>query len=431
MGQVEEHQNRLTFRYAATWQSAGNVFPLSASMPLAKDEHPHSKINPYLWNLLPDNRTVLEQWGRRFQVSSNNVFRLLEHVGQDCAGAIQFIPEDQEDELLDQNPQEVVEWIEEADLTARISALLTDHGALRNGTDEGQFSLAGAQPKTALYQSPETKQWGIPGGQTPTTHILKPASNDYPGYAENEHFCLTLASQLGIKSASSTVLHCGEIPVICVKRYDRAFKEGRCLRIHQEDFCQARALSPSQKYQNDGGPSVLDIANTIWDVSSKARDDIETLAKALIVNFLISGTDAHAKNYSLLIAGNNQVRLAPLYDIASSLPYPTKIAPHKAKLAMKIGSKYKVKDMELRHWIVCAKQLRIKTSDFTELFEDITQRLPQACTQTADKLHAQGLTDSVIATLVQSITERSNTVTDQYFTNQSDSSTTTTAPPQS
>ncbi len=49
---------------------------------------------------------------------------------------------------------------------------------------------------------------------------------------------------------------------------------------------------------------------------------VRRFADALIWNWLIAGTDAHAKNYSLLLAGD-QVRLAPLYDIASALPYPT------------------------------------------------------------------------------------------------------------
>jgi hypothetical protein len=43
-------------------------------------------------------------------------------------------------------------------------------------------------------------------------------------------------------------------------------------------------------------------------------------AGALAFNWLIASTDAHAKNYGLLLAGR-QIRLAPLYDIASILPY--------------------------------------------------------------------------------------------------------------
>ena len=33
-----------------------------------------------------------------------------------------------------------------------------------------------------------------------------------------------------------------------------------------------------------------------------------------------SGTDAHAKNYSLLISAGGEARLAPLYDLSSQLP---------------------------------------------------------------------------------------------------------------
>jgi len=156
MGTVELRRDRLTFRYARSWQEQSGSYPLSASMPMVKDEHPHARIEPYLWNLLPDNRAVLERWGQQFHVSHNNVFRLLQHVGEDCAGAIQFIPEEREDELLRQEYQEQVEWIDEEDLTQRIKILLANHGAQRTGSDEGQFSLAGAQPKTALYQSPKT-----------------------------------------------------------------------------------------------------------------------------------------------------------------------------------------------------------------------------------------------------------------------------------
>src|ERR1035437_3199062 len=54
-------------------------------MPLASAEHGHARIEAFLWGLLPDNDRVLENWGRRFQVSPRNVFRLIAHVGEDCA----------------------------------------------------------------------------------------------------------------------------------------------------------------------------------------------------------------------------------------------------------------------------------------------------------------------------------------------------------
>lgn len=415
LGVVVQRDNRLSFRYASSWQEARAAFPLSVSMPLSKNEHPHEVIDAYLWGLLPDNNAVLDQWGKRFQVSSRNVFSLLEHVGEDCAGAIQFISEEREGELLEQAYTEEVTWLTEDDLIERIEMVSKNHGIQRVATDQGQFSLAGAQPKIALYQSPENGAWGVPSGPTPTTHILKPASDHFPGHAENEHFCLSLAAALGIWTASSTVIHAGEIPVIVVKRYDRLLRGSRFLRIHQEDFCQSLAVYPHFKYQSDGGPSVEDIAKVIWEVSSDAYQDTLTFADALIFNFLIAGTDAHAKNYSLLLAQNGQVRLAPLYDIASTLPYPREVSPYKAKLAMKIGSTYQLKKIEERHWLACAKQLRLPSSSLMERLKNMTLQLQTLAPIIAKDLHVQGLKHPVIQTLSENITQRAADIQGQYF----------------
>lgn len=415
LGSVTFRSNRLSFRYTETWQASSAAFPLSVSMPLAQREHPHEIIEAYLWGLLPDNNAVLEQWGKKFQVSSRNVFRLLEHVGEDCAGSIQFIPEEREGELLEQAYTAEVTWLTEDELSERIELVLANHGTQRMATDQGQFSLAGARPKIALYQSPESGAWGIPRGQTPTTHILKPASAHFPGYAENEHFCLSLADALGISTASSSVIHSGEIPVIVLRRYDRFLRDSQFLRIHQEDFCQALAVYPHLKYQSEGGPAVADIAQVIWDFSSAAHQDILTFADALILNFLIAGTDAHAKNYSLLLAQNGQVRLAPLYDIASTLPYPKDISPHKAKLAMKIGSTYQLQRIEHRHWLLCAKQLRLPPHRLLERLKAMTVTLQSLAPRIANDLNDQGLNHPVIQTLAQDISARCALIASQYF----------------
>jgi serine/threonine-protein kinase HipA len=76
---------------------------------------------------------------------------------------------------------------------------------------------------------------------------------------------------------------------------------------------------------------------------------------ALIWNWLIGGTDAHAKNYSLLLAGE-EVRLAPLYDIASALPYGTH--ERKLKHAMKVGGEYNVFPFR-NNWAKAAEELGI------------------------------------------------------------------------
>jgi serine/threonine-protein kinase HipA len=50
--------------------------------------------------LLSDNERTLDTWGRQFQVSARNPAALLACVGEDCAGAVQFVREERLDEVL-------------------------------------------------------------------------------------------------------------------------------------------------------------------------------------------------------------------------------------------------------------------------------------------------------------------------------------------
>src|ERR1035437_3536896 len=76
MGTLERDGMCLGFTYDSTWLESPRRFPLSLSMPLALKEHPHSVIEPFLWGLLPDSPQILDEWGKRFHVSSRNVFSI-------------------------------------------------------------------------------------------------------------------------------------------------------------------------------------------------------------------------------------------------------------------------------------------------------------------------------------------------------------------
>ena len=209
-----------------------------------------------------------------------------------------------------------------------------DQSAWRAPRDTGQFSLAGAQPKTALLF--DNKKWGVPSGRVPTTHILKPPSGEFDGHAENEHFSLELARALGLPVVDSRIMHFKDEIAIVVERYDRVRISGTLHRVHQEDNCQALSIPPTRKYQNEGGPGIRDIVDLLRENSSMSKEDVTTFLNAVAYNWLIAGTDAHAKNCALLIGAEGQIRLAPLYDMASVLPYPG-INIDKVKISMKIG----------------------------------------------------------------------------------------------
>jgi serine/threonine-protein kinase HipA len=175
IGTVHYKNSRLSFVYRESWRDDPDDYPLSLSMPLGSAEHSHARIEPFLWGLLPDNDRVLENWGRRFQVSPKSVFRLIAHVGEDCAGAIQFVSPERLETIQKEPTSKEVEWLTEEDVAERLRALRADHSQWRIAQDTGQFSLAGAQPKTALLF--ERQRWGIPSGRIPTLLVSIPRAN--------------------------------------------------------------------------------------------------------------------------------------------------------------------------------------------------------------------------------------------------------------
>jgi serine/threonine-protein kinase HipA len=403
VGTVHYKNARLSFVYNDTWRADPNAYPLSLSMPLASAEHGHARIEAFLWGLLPDNDRVLENWGKRFQVSPRNVFRLIAHVGEDCAGAVQFVRPERLEALQADTASKEVKWLTEDDVAERLRALRADHSAWRSAQDTGQFSLAGAQPKTALLF--ERKRWGVPSGRVPTTHILKPPTGEWDGHAENEHYSLQLARAAGLIVPNSTVQHFGDEIAIVIDRYDRVRSEGRWSRIHQEDMCQALGIHPTRKYENDGGPGARTIAELLREQSSNSEEDVRSFVDAIIFNWLIAGTDAHAKNYALLLGGGGAVRLAPFYDLASILPYQT-IDLQKAKLAMKIGGEYRLRYISLRNWQKFAVEMRLDESLLTERIRAMAALLPDHAASIQKELETSGLSHRTITRLTQRLQRR-------------------------
>lgn len=394
VGRVElSKKGRLSFVYEDAWRRRPDAYPLSLSLPLVVAEHPGPPVEAYLWGLLPDSEAILEGWGRRFGVSARNPFALLSHVGEDCAGAVQLVPPERLDALARSSPPPI-EWLTEGAIAARLRALRIDASAWRAPGDTGQFSLAGAQPKTALLR--QDGRWGVPSGRMPTTHILKPSIGDLEGHPENEHVCLLIARRMGLPAASSEVLRFEDQVAIVVERYDRVRRAAADIqRIHQEDMCQALGLRPMLKYQSQGGPGPGQIVALLRSNSSKPAEDVATFVDALVLSWLIAGTDAHAKNYSVLHGPGGRVRLAPLYDVASVLPYD-RFNVEGLKLAMKIGGTYRIRDIGAAHWRRLARDLRLDPQAVLTRVRELARDLPEHTTDVCEDCRASGLTHDII-----------------------------------
>lgn len=457
MGRLTQKQGRLAFTYCDDWRGAEGAFPLSTSMPLVSKDHGHKKVTAFLWGLLPDNEQVLQRWARSFQVSARNPFDLLSHVGEDCAGAVQFVRTERVTTFLEETGENCVEWLTEKEIGRRLTVLKQDAGAGRSPRDTGQFSLAGAQPKTALYY--DGRKWGIPHGRMPTTHILKPPTDEFDGFAENEHLCLQLAAALGLQTARSTVRTFDGTTAIVIERFDRrrvtdivadrlkaaqavqkqaetaiaagndslavrlrqqaaSFREQAralsetspvpVLRVHQEDFCQALSILPVNKYQNQGGPGPAEMIAHLRTHAASPEDsgrDVLRLVDAQIFNWLIGGTDAHGKNYSILLGAGGRVRLAPLYDMASILAYPDH-DPRKLNLSMKIGDEYRLSRITGSEWLKFAVTNKLEQDLVLERIRFLGKALPDALSDTIKNMRSQKLDHPIMKVLEKVLPER-------------------------
>lgn len=303
----EPRSMRVACRYSseALAQWPVNTPLISCSLPLIPEAQ---DATAWVEGLLPEGeaRALIAS---RFGVSSVDAWMLLAHLGRDVAGALQIHTDDTE---LDR--PESVAPLSRTELEESVEGLPRHPLDIR---DDSELSLAGIQNKMTLVAMPDGG-WGRPVGGYPSTHILKVEDRRYPGLAELEHACLSVAAEVGLTTVTSHVETIAGLPCMIVSRYDRVVNESRTVeRVHQEDLCQATGRSPSAgrgrgKYERHGGPSFRDAAELLrlWG----QQGEREQLARAMVFTVLIGNADAHGKNLSLLHPEPGHVRLAPLYD---------------------------------------------------------------------------------------------------------------------
>jgi serine/threonine-protein kinase HipA len=219
--------------------------------------------------------------------------------------------------------------------------------------DEGvSMSLAGAQTKLAVAVDGEG-QICVPMQSSPSTHILKPDAARLVGGVQNEAFCLTLARRMGIAVPAVTTGRAGARTYLLVQRYDRTNSGDRWRRLHQEDFCQGLGKPPSAKYEFNQtgipGPTLSDM----FDLTRQhlPPTDIVRLLDIVAFHVLACNTDAHAKNYSVMLRGNG-ASLAPMYDVICGAIWGSVTKG----FAQKIGGESRGENLTGAHWRRLARE---------------------------------------------------------------------------
>jgi serine/threonine-protein kinase HipA len=346
---------------------------LSVSLPTVVSNHHGPQVRYWLAGLLPDRQEVRAAWRRTFKVTSLEEYALLRYVGADVAGAAQFCLPEMVDSL---NAGGALGPLSEGQIGQRLSDLADGASGWGVSPESGQFSLAGAQAKIALHFT--GKEWSLPTGAQATTHILKPAIKDMVDQDLNEHLTMRTAAQLGLPVPSTQVLTFAGQRALVIQRYDRLIQDGRVHRIHQEDFVQALGRKPSDKYEASGGPSIVTLVELLRRVVDprSVTNDVATLLGAAAFNWLAGATDAHAKHYSLLLAGD-QVRFAPLYDLNCFLPYNSRTY---VNLAMSVGpsGQFESTSVTAADWRWIARRAQVDPDNLIQRITDTADSLPDA-----------------------------------------------------
>ena len=367
VGTLALADGRLSFCYAPGWLSLPNAVALSASLPLQAEPFNDRKTRPFFAGLLPEGqmRRLIAQ---QFQVSGQNDFALLDHIGGECAGAVTFLAPGPALRALTHDDD--VQWLSDEEVVAILDEL--PRRPMLAGKDGLRLSLAGAQDKLPVVFDGE--RLGLSRNGKPSSHILKSPIHAVEGSVINEGFCLALAEAMQLKPAKSKVHTVLNRLFLLVERYDRvADDRGQRRRLHQEDFCQALGVEPEMKYQNEGGPDLAQCFDLVRRITRPSAPQVLRLYDYVIFNALIGNHDAHAKNFSLLYVGEIPV-LAPFYDTLSTAVYST-LTP---KMAMKIGSKYKFSEVQARHWDQLAEGAGLARAQAKRRILELAKSLPLA-----------------------------------------------------
>ena len=385
----------LRFTYDSSWLE--NPYKPALSLSLPKQAAPFSRheARPFFSGLLPegDPRSLI---ARRLGISEKNDYALLDALGGDVAGMLTLLPAE---EIPPQPSLQYIHTPYDDDALHEVLRRLPDDSFydLSKGM---RFSLAGAQSKLPVVLIDHRVSLPAPGEAT--TFILKPSLPRFPGNVANEAFCLRLAAAIGLRAVECYPHTIASIPYLLVKRYDRyQDTDGTVHRLHQEDFCQALGIVPERKYQQEGGPSLRDCRALLQRGSTLPAKDILAFLDATIFNAVIGNADAHGKNFSFLYQGPIR-RLAPLYDLVSTVMYP-QISDHFAMSLGKVSKLEAMNDASLTTW---AEQLALPPMHLRRRIHEITR----AVMQKIEPLHADlvklGLEHTVLSSLQTTITQR-------------------------
>ena len=390
-----------SFCYSEHYLQSGTARPISISLPLTSEAYGPEPTRRFFEGLLPEGfmrRTVAEQ----NRTDDGDYLSILEMLGAECLGAVQIKGED-------------YKYMKPSYRTFDRDSMykLAAEGATRSAdlVVEAHLSLTGASGKVGAYKS-EDGHWYLPVGSAPSTHILKQSHIRYDKIVQNEQLALRTAALMGINVPQSEIIETRSVPapdlvtaltenvLFATERYDRTFEGAEdlidgmlCpLRLHQEDLGQALGIPASGKYERPGDRHMKRMFDLIRRWSASPIEDQIKLWDMIVFHWLIGNTDGHIKNFSLVYDGNlRSLRLAPAYDIVSTIVYDT----HSSEMAFSVGGQIEWSKISRSCFEDACKEAGLNKKLFMNRLDEMKDRFPDALSQAAEVIYEEGFVDSV------------------------------------
>ncbi len=119
-----------------------------------------------------------------------------------------------------------------------------------------------------------------------------------------------------------------------------------------------------------------------------------------------SGSIRPAYAHLLLVSGS--VRLAPLYDLISSLPYPHRVRHYRdAALAMRIDREYRLWKIRRKHWEGLAARCDLDPAPVVQRVGQLAAAVPAAVASAAEDVRSNGVRHEIVERLELQIREHS------------------------
>ena len=178
-------------------------------------------------------------------------------------------------------------------------------------------SISGVQPKVVVPQASPRRGHVAKSAIKSPDLIVKSAGDQYPGLAENEFLCMSIARHVGLETPAFHLSD--DRNLFVVERFDL----GPHGYLGFEDLAALTGRHPSRKYEG----AYSDIAKAIsFNVApAKRASSLRSLFIVMSVNCIVRNGDAHLKNFGVLYgdpqSAHRDARLAPVYDLICSTLY--------------------------------------------------------------------------------------------------------------